>query len=213
MKTLKILFGLLLLSITACTSGNEVEKQASDADAVLKQAFDEKEIVLINQIISYCDDYVLSKTDKNKSIKDAYQEFLTVNGPLAIEAGDGISFPLDVAFFETLDKDVLAKLFEVTDTLYRWIPERGIVKAEYSPYQLEVNLTHKYSDFLKILSTRNDFYSSYYKGFNVAGGISPSMYSKILDAFSKESEYKETFDFSRKEDRFAFIVPFIYRNS
>jgi len=213
MRILKATFGLVLLNIiTACNT--------SDPDAVLKQAFDEKEVILINQIISYYDNYVLSKMGKNKLIKDAYQEFLTENGPSAEKKGDMSIFCLvgeeRIAFLETLDRDVLANLFDISDTIY-WYANRVFIETEYKPYyQLDV-IYHRYLDFLKLLSARNDFYYSYCESLELCGDISPTTYGDILFAFDNEHlehrrKYNETFDFSRKEDRLAFIIPFFVIN-
>jgi|GEM_PF-7123030 len=209
MNILKVIFVLALLNIlTTC--------HTPDPDAVLKQAFNEKEVILLNQIISHYDNYVLSKMGKNKTIKDAYREFLTENGPSAEKKGDLSIFCLvgeeRIAFLETLDKDVLANLFHTSDTIY-WYANRVFIEAEYKPYyQLNV-IYHRYLDFLKILSSRNDFYSSYCENFELCGAITPTTYGDILFAFDKErlkdKKYSETFDFSRKEDRLAFIIPFL----
>ena len=221
MKHLKILFGsALLIIITACsTSGND-SAQSSDPDAVLKQAFDEQEMVIINEVISYYDNFVLSKTDQNKSIKDAYQEFLTVNGPLAEIKGDLSIFCLSnkerAAFLETLDKNVLLSLLHINDTVYWYSFERELIETEYQPYYVLDVVNHKYSPFLKVLSARNDFYSSYSEEFEICGCIAPSTYGDIFHAFDNEHleymKYSETFDFSRKEDRLAFIIPFLTTN-
>jgi len=212
MNTLKIIFELALFNIiTACNT--------SDPDAVLKQVFNEKEMILVNQIISNYDNYVLSKTNKDKPVKDAYQEFLTENGRLAEKKGDlTIFFPTGeerIAFLEALDKDVLANLFHISDTIY-WYANHVFIEAEYKPYyQLDIPY-HKYLDFLKILSTRNDFYFFYYDHYEKIGDFGPTIYSDIILAYDKEHleyrKYKETFDFSRKEDRFAFIIPFLVTN-
>ena len=212
MNILKILFGFALLNlITTCNT--------SDPDAVLKQVFNEKEMILVNQIISNYDNYVLSKTDKNKPVKDAYQEFLKENGPLAEKKGDiSVFFPTGeerVAFFETLNKDVLSDLFDIKDSIY-WYSSGVFIEVEYKPYyQLDI-IYHRYLEFLKILSTRNDFYSSYYDKYEKIGDISPTIYYDILFAYDNEhleyKKYNETFDFSRKEDRLAFIIPFLVTN-
>ena len=193
MKTLKVLFGFVLLNIiTACS--------ASDPDAVLKQVFNEKEVILVNQIISYYDNYVLSKTDENKSIKDAYQAFMSKNALSALKAGDLTIFATSrkelTALFETLDNDVFSNLFNIDENY---------------PYQVQI-IYPKYLEFMKVLSTRNDFYFSYYNKFEAVGDISPSIYSDIFSMYDEHPEgkkYSETFDFSKKEDRFSFIIPFL----
>ena len=212
MNIFKIIFGVALLNIiTACNTSNP--------DAVLKQIFNEKEMILVNQIISNYDNYVLSKTKKDKPVKDAYQEFLTENGRSAMKKGDlTIFFPTGeerVAFFETLDKDVLSDLFEIKDSIY-WYSSGVFIESEHKPYyQLDIPY-HKYLDFLKILSTRNDFYFFYYDHYEKIGDFGPTIYADIILAYDKEHleyrKYKETFDFSRKEDRFAFIIPFLVTN-
>ena len=220
MKTLKILFGLgLLIIITACkTSGADTEKQDSDTDAFLKQVFDEKEVILVNQIIRYYDNFVLSKTDQNKSIEDAYLEFATVNVTLAEKEGNlallAPSREERIAFFDTLDKDVLSNIFQITDTIY-WYSSGVVVEADYYPYQFSTG-SLKYLDFMKTLSTRNDFFSSYHNGIENFGDIPPSVYGNIFRAYNNENDspehvkkFNEAFDFSKKEDRFAFIVPFL----
>jgi hypothetical protein len=212
MKTLKILFGLgLLIIITACkTSG-------ADTDAFLKQVFDEKEVILVNQIIRYYDNFVLNKTDQNKSIEDAYLEFATKNVTLAEKEGNldllAPSREERVAFFDTLDKDVLSNIFRITDTIYWYSSPKVVVEAEYYPYQFLTG-SLKYLDFIKALSTRNDFYSYYHNGLKATGDISPTIYGSILMQYNNEypehvKKFNEAFDFSKKEDRFAFIVPFL----
>ena len=218
MKYLKIFFGsVLLILITACSTSGSDSAQTSDPDAFLKKSFDEKDMVLVNQVIDYYDNFVLSKTGQKKSIKDAYQEFVTENAPLSEKQGSLSNFIPSrenrLAFFETLDKDVLSKFFHIRDTLF-WHSKEGFVEAEYYPYQFSSTNT-KYLNFIKSLSTRNEFYSSYNEEIELFYGFSPAVFATIIKTYSNEHEKKfsEAFNFSKKEDRFVFIATFLFTDN
>ena len=218
MKTLILLFGsALMILLTACNTTDNAG-QTSDTDATFKTVFDEKEVALINQVINYYDNFILSKTDKKKPIKDAYLDFITENASLVEILGDLSLFtPLredNVAFFNTLDRDVLSNLFRISDTIY-WYSSGNLIEEEFIPFQqFDINFP-RYFDFMKILSTRNDFYTDYFNFVDAIGDLPSAAFAISVysnNDYFERKKYNEAFNFSKKEDRFAFIVPFLFNS-
>ncbi len=209
MKTLRMTIGIAVLNVViACNTSN--------SDVVLNQVFDGKELALVNEIINYYDNYVLSKIDQSMPIKDAYQVFITKNAPLVLKGEDALvpSREERVAFFDTLDEDALSNIFYVRDTIYLYSSGKFVESVCY-PYMFQLR-SPKYLNLIKILSERNDFYLAYYDKVELMGDISTNVNTLILVSYYKDNpdrkQYNEAFDFSKKEDRFAFIVPFLFIN-
>jgi hypothetical protein len=199
--------GIAVLNVLiACSTPNP--------DVVLNQVFDKKELALVNEIINYYDNYVLSKTDQRMPIKDAYQAFIAKNAPLALKGENALvpSREERVSFFNTLDKKALSNIFYVRDTIY--LSSSGkFVESVYHPYMFQLR-DPKYLNLMKILSERNDFYLAYCDKVELMGDISTGVNALIIVSYYKDNparkQYSEAFDFSKKEDRFAFIVPFLF---
>jgi uncharacterized protein YfbU (UPF0304 family) len=212
MKPEIVPFCLLLAILTACSS----------PDAVLQQVFDDKEMVMVNQVIDYYDDYVWSKTDRSLPIEQAYRQFMNKNCLLAVNEEIWSFSPSKeerVRFFDTVDMKMLSGFYHVRDTFYLYSRQtKEVVQAVYCPYSFDLVADGKYLELLKFLSSRSKFYAAYYDATNGVGDISPNTYEVIFKSYPENNPegiyltYKADFDFSKKEERFVCIVPFLFIN-
>ncbi len=196
-KILIFLFWMLLFGLLV---------NHAKADDILGKVFTEKELVTIDKIIQFYDQFVLSETNHLMPIEKAYVEFFG-SAKLIIKNSEDLHLLAPsrnerINFYKTLDECSLSEIFTVDDTLK--VRFRGSKEEHslYSPYSFTLNLSGKYVIFLKELSTTNHFFKAYYESIEICGDICPTNYSLIL------SDYKEV-DFSKKEQRLVIIISFL----
>ncbi len=173
------------------------------SDDLLTNHFNKSEINTIEKIIQYFDDYVISQTGNQLTIDKAYTAYLEKIKSSVEKSSDLDLFlpAIDdrIDFYETLDKNILSEIYDIRDTLTIHFRGENEPRKCYSPYSFNLNLQGKYFDFLKDLSYKNDFFKSYYETIQVAGDISPTSYSKILNEHSE-------IDFDNREERLIVII-------
>ena len=139
----------------------------STPESALDKVFDNTQLVTVNRIIDFYDNFVLSRTDKKLSIDKAYLDFLNTNCPKAIESGYlDILIPDrndKVNFYKTLDREELSEIYVIQDTVKLFDRNKKEPINTYLPYSFRLNTQGKYVELLKLLATRNDFYKEYYK--------------------------------------------------
>ena len=173
------------------------------SDDLLTTYFNKSEIKTIEKLIQYFDDYVITQTSNQLTIDKAYIAYFEKIKPSIEEATDFNMFlpSIDdrILFYKTLDKNILSEIYDIRDTLTIRSRGENEPRKVYSPYSFDLNLHGKYSDFLKELSLRNDFFKSYYETIQVAGDIAPTLYAKILHENSE-------IDFDNREERLVVII-------
>jgi hypothetical protein len=194
-----------LVLILACA----LFQTCSEQEDLLNQVFNYEQVVTIEQIIGFYDEFVLSNTDQSKTIEEAYLIFLKNLCPEIILKGD-ISplIPSEkkrFAFCNTLDKKALSEIFFILDSAEVFNNEIKEWQKDAVPFYFSYNTNGLYTKLLEYLSIRNDFFKQYYQNFITSGEIGPTTYASLLIDYSK-------IDFSRKEERITFIVPFLFYN-
>lgn len=172
-------------------------------DNTLKKVFNADELITVNKIIDFYDNFVLSNTSKNLKIEDAYRQFLSKNCPLVEKSGDmSLLLPDEkekLDFFSTLDRKALEEIYRITDTLKYYNRFKKEFVKVYQPYSFSLNTQGKYYDLLKLLAKRNEYFKEYLNSIDLAGDLSPSNYRAILHGY-------KNIDFSKKEERLVLIV-------
>ena len=173
------------------------------SDDLLTNYFNESEIKTIEKIIQYFDDFVISQTTNQLPIDKAYIAYFEKMHTSIEKVSDFKMFmpSIDerIVFYNTLDKKTLSEIYVIRDTLTIRFRGENKPRKVYSPYSFDLNLHGKYSDFLKELSLRNDFFKIYYETIQVAGDIAPNLYAKILHENNK-------IDFDDREERLVVII-------
>jgi hypothetical protein len=174
---------------------------------LLTQVFNQTDLQTIDKIIEYYDAFVISQTSNLLSVDKAYIEFFEKNNSILKQA-DGI-YKLRpkqdqlLDFYKTLDKNVLSEFYNIKDTLTIHFRGENNFRKVYSPFSFDLNLTGKYFDLLKELSSRNDFFKKYFENIQNAGDISPVNYAMILLDYNK-------IDFSKKDERLVVIINLLH---
>jgi len=172
-------------------------------DNTLKKVFNADELITVNKIIDFYDNFVLSKTSENLKIEDAYRQFLDNNCPLVEKSGDLSCLLPDVKekldFYSTLDKKNLEEIYAIADTVKYYNRAKGEFEKVYQPYSFMFNTQGKYYDLLKLLSKRNKYFKEYLESIDFVGDLSPSNYMAILDGY-------RNINFNKKEERLVLIV-------
>jgi hypothetical protein len=167
---------------------------------LINSTFTENEIKTTNQIISFYDDFVYSKTDKSLEIKTAYKAFLDKTIPLVYEQGDLRLITPEQSvhwdFFKSLGSNNLNVFYTIEDSVYY---DQG--KPIKRPPNFQLNYSGNYIQLLKKLSSRNDFFEKYYNSILIAysGSGNPVSMQLILTDY-------DNIDFSKKEERLIFII-------
>jgi hypothetical protein len=188
--------------ITICLSS--CEALSTRPEAPLESVFSNSELKDIKEIIYFYDSFVLSHTDKNLSIDEAYLSFLETYCPIANESGDlGILMPEKqrrIDLYQRLDQTVLSEIYEIQDTVKYFDFRTRKEKVVYKPYFISgINPNGRYVDLLEKLSHKNSFLSEYYQKYLSLGGLGPYHYVTMLMHYNN-------FNFSYEEERFVFIV-------
>lgn len=176
-------------------------------DNTLKKVFNADQLITVNKIIDFYDNFVLSKTSENLKIEDAYRQFLDNNCPLVEKSGDmSRQLPDEkekLDFYSTLDRKALEEIYGITDTVKYYNRFKKEFVKVYQPYSFVLNTQGKYYDLLKLLAKRNEYFKEYLNSIEVAGDLSPSNYIAILHGY-------KNIDFSKKEERLVLIVNLLH---
>ena len=197
--------GLIILAVSTCLSINCSRKSIPLADV-----FSNSELIEVNKIIKFYDDFVVSKTNDHESIEKAYMDFFDKKLDVDQINIDSLrpSFKERISLYKKLDPNVLSEFFQITDSVwyYKGQPPMQRIKVQV-PYSFILNNHGKYMLLLENLSKRNDFLKNYYESAARVGDLGPSNYSAILKNFNK-------FDFSKKEERLIVIINLLhYQNN
>jgi len=169
-------------------------------------AFNKSQRKFANELIAYYDEFVLSKTDKDILLGDAYLRFLDKTVPEMIEHGN-LSYLIPGyeqrdEFLKSLPREDLLEFYYIQDSMYIHNREKKIMERRYKPFQLGLNSKGRYFYFLELLSDEKEFFKLYYEDIAELGMISPSTYALILRDYAK-------IDFNKKNERLVFIVHFL----
>ena len=169
-------------------------------------AFNKSQRKFANELIAYYDDFVLSKTDKDIALGDAYVKFLDKTVPDMIEHGN-LSYLIPGyeqrdKFLKSLPREDLLEFYYIQDSTYIYNRAEKKMERKYIPFQLGLNTKGKYFYFLELLSDEKEFFKLYYENIAELGTISPSTYALILRDYAK-------IDFNNKNERLVFIVHFL----
>jgi len=176
---------------------------------LLDKVFDDEQVVTIEQIIDFYDEFVVANSDQCKTIEEAYLFFLNNRCPEIILIGDFSPLIPDekekFAFFNTLDKNALLEIFFILDSVRVYNKTTKEFEIKAVPYYFSFNSIGQYTKLLEELSTRKDFFKQYYQGVIACGDLCPTTYASLI------TDYKKI-DFNKKEERITFIVPFLFYN-
>ncbi len=174
----------------------------SHQNKTLNKVFNSNQLITINKIIDFYDNFVIKQTGKNLLIDKAYVDFLSNTCPVAIERGDfNILLPgrkERLQFYKSLDKEALKEIYIINDTA-KLCNGNKLTLNVCQPFSFDLNMHGRYFKLLKILSKRNDFFKSYFELIKKSGGLNPQSYSHILKSFQK-------IDFTKKEERLVLII-------
>jgi len=179
----------------------------SQADSILEKVFDRQELQTVNKIIIFYDTFVLQQVESASTIDKAYNEFLSINCQNAIDSGDISGLLPDKnlknEFYATLDKEALKEIFIISDTVkyYNRLNKEWI--SVYQPFSFTLNIDGQYFQLIKTLSTRNDFFKSYFESVERCGDLCPTNYAAILTGF-------HNIDFKKKEERLVLIINLLH---
>lgn len=179
----------------------------SQTDSALEKVFDKHQLQTVIKIINFYDTYVLQQVENTLTIDKAYHEFLSINCPIAIDSGDlFVLLPdkkLKSEFYETLDKEALKEIFVISDSVkyYNRLKKEWI--SVYQPFSFTLNNHGRYFQLLKTISTRNDFFKSYFESVENCGDVCPTNYAAILTGFNN-------IDFKKKEERLVLIINLLH---
>ena len=179
----------------------------SQNDNILETLFDKHQLITVNKIIDFYDKFVIQQTENTIFIDKAYNDFLNKNCPIAIESGNlSLLLPpknLKFDFYKTLDKDAFKEIFVICDSIKYFNRNKKEWTYLYQPYSFSLNIQGQYFQLLKVLSSRNDFFNSYFKSVETCGDLSPANYSAIMTEF-------KNIDFSKKEERLVLIINLLH---
>jgi hypothetical protein len=134
---LMILRNLFLLSILCHTVS------CSTPEGTLNKVFDANELVTLNKIIDFYDNFVQAHLEEKSSIDQDYLDFLNTNCPKVIESGDFSILSPDktekINFYKTLDREVLSDIFFINDTVKLFDKDQKEFVETYVPYSSMLN--------------------------------------------------------------------------
>lgn len=174
----------------------------------ISEVFSESENQTLNEILIYYDQFVYGKTNKNLLIEDAYLEFLREETVKVLDSGSfHFLIPSNECRKKLIDrlnktdlKSILSYENPITILNLKNHKTRN-VKEDY----FFLN-NSKFINLLETLSERTPFLKNYYEGIVKYGDFSPSIYTGLLSQYNN-------FDFRKKDERIAFIIPFLFSNS
>ena len=200
-RLLKMLLGVSILNFALLSCGV--------GDKNLKTVFSSNEVKNLDKLVAFFDSYVLAHTGNTKDIKQAYFRFLEENLPVVKESGDwNAILPANeerIAFYETLDREVLGEIFHIRDSVTVHYPGKAEPVTKYSPWYFTLNYEGRFVRFLEALSRENPFYKRFYEQVMTCGDICPSNYAQIMSAYAE-------IDFNSREQRLALIVSLLRIN-
>lgn len=172
-------------------------------ETTLTTHFNESELQTIDSILTFFDQFVLSQTNEQLKIGDAYLAYFEQIKPNIEQADDFIDFipPIEkrISLYESLNQNNLKAFFHIQDTMFiRPSLEEPPFKM-YSPYTFKLNVHGNYMAFLKDLSQRNDFLNTFYMNIYNSGEMSPANYAKIRNDFNQV-------DFNKKDEKLAIVI-------
>jgi hypothetical protein len=106
-------------------------------------------------------------------------------------------------FYATLDKEALKEIFIISDTVKYYNRLNNEWISVYQPFSFTLNNDGQYFQLLKTLSTRNDFFKSYFESVENCGDLCPTNYAAILTGF-------HNIDFKKKEERLVLIINLLH---
>jgi len=196
-EDMKGIFILLIGLLFACNT----------SDKILSKVFDERELITVNQIIDFYDNFVQKNTGDSLQIDKAYLKFLSINCPVATKTLQLTtllpSSTEELNFYSKLDKETLKEIFIISDSVNGYSRKEKKQISVYQPFTFKLNTKGQYYKLLKILSERNEFYKNYFNSLNCVGDLGIKNYTAIL------TKYRDI-DFSKKEERLVLIVNLLH---
>jgi hypothetical protein len=173
----------------------------------IDKIFTPEEAKTMYQIIDFYDAFVLSKTDTNLPIDEAYKAILENN--MGFIGDSGTIDPLvpdeesGKSFFRSLDlihlKEIFADSFRI-----RKYGEKEWVTVYLSDRNFAFNMRGKYMQLIKKMGNKNKFYKHYYENAMLCHDVyCPTIYAMLL--FENEK-----INFRKPEERFAFMMIFLF---
>lgn len=170
--------------------------------------FSESENHTLNEILIYYDEFVYRKTNKNLPVEVAYIEFLNEKTLKVLDSG---SFHFLIPSYESrkklidrLNKTDLKSILSYENPVTILNLKNHKTRNVKEDYFFLNN--SKFINFLETLSERTSFLKNYYEGIIKYGDFSPSIYTGLLTQYNN-------FDFSKNDERIAFVIPFLFSNS
>lgn len=174
-----------------------------ESDEMLTKVFNQPELKTIEKIIKYYDNYVISQTDNQLPIDEAYFVYFEKMKTSIKKADDFYQFlpSIDerIAFYNALDKKILSEFYDIKDTLTIRVKGENEARQFYSPFSFTLNYDGKFVSLLKELSSKNEFFNNYYESVQAAGDISPTNYSMLI-------QYCNKIDFQNRAERLVAII-------
>lgn len=192
-----VLFCIIVLLSLSCSNKTNIEKQLSKSELIQKH-FTQADLPGLAKMIEFTDSLVLENS-VNTDIDLAYHEFLD---SLAASLKNGYMVSLDsksvYPFLLSLDSTTFNKIWRVKTTFRR-------LRINDSIYINPDNFMHigfnmgPFFDFTKELAAENKVYQGISESVEIAGDVSPSAWSFILNE-------NKLFDYNKIDERLWISV-------
>ena len=173
-------------------------------DVVLSKVFDQQEMIEVDRIIQYYDNFIQAQTDnKGENLSHEYQTFLQLNTILAQEGNDmdvlRPSLNAQIALFSTMESSFVEEIFQL-----KAFNDHIGVHVEDSNPPLHINPNGKFVNYIQELAKVKPLFAPCAKELSEKGDVGTQCYQTLLTNYPQ-------INFNSKDERFAFIVCMLRR--
>jgi len=187
---------ILFLFLTGCLKSSNIDLQQ---DQIVTSHFNKREVVQLQQILTFFDNEVRIIADTNGSLEDSYHVFFKTVKDSAL-AGNPYGIILRIP------SQKLHNLFSsLSDTVKHelWVTSRYISPlTKDSVADFNIRSGGKYEAFLKSASGESQTLEKYYKTFENGPGITPALVANMV-------LFAERLNMKRESDRLIVAVHYL----
>lgn len=185
-----IVFTFMILSIS-CKEKSLIERH-----------FSPDEIITINEIIEYYDNWIVSQTDE-KNISKAYLNFLDKVQPKVLKENNTEYLLPDKEnvrqFLSSLEQNNLDEIYLVEDYRLTFNQEKSVFDTVLSEYSLRIRYPSKFISFLEELKTDQKFFRPYFDNIDLEANIGSAAFAEIILGYKQ-------INFKKREERLVFVI-------
>jgi hypothetical protein len=176
-----------------------------DEKSLIEKHFNSSEIITINKIINYYDNWIISETGE-QNISSAYLQFLEKVQPKVLKENTTEYLLPDKEnvrkFLATLELKNLDKIYLIEDYHLSFDQNKSAFDTIASPYSLRINYPGKFISFLNDLKTKKKFFRPYFEYIDLEAHIGPAAFAEIILGY-------EEINFKKRDERLVFIITII----